>query len=1099
MFLPPFPIPKEKTSVPSARELLDAAYTGLGLQEGSLFSAAEKPSDDISEADWLDKGEWLSLAESVGAEKLFFVRDNPVVVFAAVNESGDRTMRETVNRIWCMARPQQLFFARPGELLVLDMTRPPVAQNESIDAHERLLAKVDLIAEVQSKLAAFRRERLETGVLPEGQGYFSPGDARADKMLVRDLKAVRKALIDAGLDGDKTKFANALIGRSIFIRYLEDRRILEAADFDAVASRRQRWQEVLASDVGVPVEPWTAHVRYTKVLSDKDFTYALFDQLASDFNGDMFPVTKEEREAVDGTHLRLLQQCLAGQMPGNMLFFFAYRFDVIPIELISSIYEEFYNAESGTDSNQGTHYTPIELVEYLLSKVLTPDCLKANPTILDPACGSGVFLVEAFRRIVRFRQRKGGRRLGLPELRKIIRDQLRGIDINGEAIRVAAFSLYLALLHHLDPPDIWRDKRLPNLTYDPGIETPDANHFDILLATNAFTVESHVEHDDVMKKFSAETIDVVVGNPPWGYPKRKDRKGIAAAKAALNWCSQHNCDVGDQELSQAFIHRALDLIKQSGRCALLVSTGVFFKHHAKSQAFRRQWLSQARLGQIVNFAAVRDLYFSSGIAPFASVVFTKEPLSDQGHYVEYWTAKHTLQAKQMRAVVLSLADRRLVRQLDALADDRIWKAYWWGSHLDCALVQSLGIHQSLEDIAGTGAFGQGFKKANQALKSDWLSEFKEFPTNNFTRYGDLPSECLKDVPERVERRGVRRVYEGSRLLIKRGITQKGFNGRIEARLETIPFAFRNSIHGIHVGHLSEWQAKVLLAILWSSVARYFFWMTAGSWGMWHHEIHEEDLKRLPVAFPSDRGIRNRILQIVDVLQRSHVLGDDHLLVDSEATPMIRESECKQRESELDELIFDCYGLSPSERQLIRDMCNVGLDLFYRHCESDAVRRLSLPDDFTFGAAADWERSESANDRNDIRDYVQVFTSIWNQQLDAGGECAWRVIRQSDDPTMIAVVLETIGPGESTEPLLADMYSWNRVLKRLDEDSVQHDGSRRVFVDGVVCSIGETEIIMIKRNERRLWTASAAREDAEATIVLAMQLQESREGNLHGPS
>ncbi|MEO8494151.1 MAG: N-6 DNA methylase [Planctomycetota bacterium] len=1079
----------------SARELLDAAYIGLGLRDGSLFAAAEKPSDDLSEADWLDKGEWLSLAESVGAEKLFFVRDNPVVVFAAVNESDDRTMRETVNRIWCMARPQQLFFARPGELLVLDMTRPPVAQNETIDAHERLLAKVESIAELQSQLAAFRRERLETGVLPEGQGYFSPGDARADKMLVRDLKTVRKALIDAGLDGDKTKFANALIGRSIFIRYLEDRRILEAADFEAVASRRKRWQEVLASDVGVPVETWMEHVRYTKVLSDKDFTYALFDQLASDFNGDIFPVTKEEREAVDGTHLRLLQQFLTGQVPGNMLFFFAYRFDVIPIELISSIYEELYNAESGIDSNQGTHYTPIELVEYLLSKVLTPDCLKSNPTILDPACGSGVFLVEAFRRIVRFRQRRGGRRLGLPELRKIIRDQLRGMDINGEAIRVAAFSLYLALLHHLDPPDIWRDRRLPNLTYDPAIQTPDANRFDILLATNAFTVEPHVEHDEVMKKFCTESIDVVVGNPPWGYPKRKDSKGIAAAKAALDWCSHHSCDVGDQELCQAFIHRALDLLKQGGRCGLLVSTGVFFKHHAKSQAFRRQWLSQACLGHIVNFAAVRDLYFSSGISPFASVVFTKQPFQDQGHFVEYWSAKHTFQAIQMRAVMLSLADRRLVRQVDALADDRVWKTYWWGGHLDYALLQSLGLHQSLEDVAGTEAFGQGFKKANQALDSDWLLKYDVFPVKWFSRYGPRPVVDFVKPPARVERRGVKRVYEGQRLLVKQGISQVGVNGRIDARFETASFCFTNSIHGVSIDLLEKDNCKILLGIFWSSLARYFMWITSGSWGMWHHQLHLDDVRRMPVAFPHDVNVGRRIVSIVDTLQQSHVIGRDLFSEESQIAPTISESECNDLESELDELIFDCYGLSASERQLIRDMCNVGLDLFYRHCESSAVGRLTVPDSFTFGVVADLEGSEP----NDILAYVQVFTKIWNQQLKSAGECIWRVIRQSDDPTMIAVVLETIGPGEIPEPLRTDVYSWNRVLRRLDETSVQHDGSRRVFIDGVVCSVGETEIIMIKRNERRLWTASAAREDAEATIVLAMQMQESREGNMHGPS
>jgi hypothetical protein len=222
-------------------------------------------------------------------------------------------------------------------------------------------------------------------------------------------------------------------------------------------------------------------------------------------------------------------------------------------------------------------------------------------------------------------------------------------------------------------------------------------------------------------------------------------------------------------------------------------------------------------------------------------------------------------------------------------------------------------------------------------------------------------------------------------------------------------------------------------------------------------------------------------------------------VDSEAAPTIRESESRRLEAELDELIFDCYGLSPSERQLIRDMCNVGLDLFYRHWESSAVGRLTVPESFTFGMVADLEGSKPKNESNDILAYIHVFTKIWNEQLKSAGECIWRVIRQSDDPTMIAVVLETIGPGECPEPLRANMYSWNRVLKRLDETSVQHDGSRRVFIDGVVCSVCETEVIVIKRNERRLWTASAAREDAEATIVLAMQLQESREGNLHGPS
>ena len=98
-----------------------------------------------------------------------------------------------------------------------------------------------------------------------------------------------------------------------------------------------------------------AHVNFTKVLGNREFTYAFFDRIAGDFNGDLFPVTNEEKQAVTESHLRLLQRFLGGEIADDIprLFFFAYRFDVIPIELISSIYEAFYNAEKGTDQNQG--------------------------------------------------------------------------------------------------------------------------------------------------------------------------------------------------------------------------------------------------------------------------------------------------------------------------------------------------------------------------------------------------------------------------------------------------------------------------------------------------------------------------------------------------------------------------------------------------------------------------------------------------------------------------------------------------------------------------------------------------------------------------
>jgi len=1078
----------------STRQLLDAAYADLGLQDGALLDAVDRV-EGASVEDWIDRGEWLSLASSVGVEKVFFVENNPVIVFARSEEGDDTQARETINRIWCMARPQCLFFARPGDLSVFDLTRPPIGRTEAISAQQRILRTVRTVAEVQSRLADFRRDLVESGMPAKGQGYFSAGEARADRALIEDLRTVRAALLNAGLRGDNEKHANALIGRAIFIRYLEDRGILLPADFQDVAAGNIAWLRLLDPDQGVPTEPWMKHVKFTKVLGNKEFAYAFFDRIAGDFNGDLFPVTKEEKQAVTGPHLRLLQRFLGGEIADDIprLFFFAYRFEVIPIELISSIYEAFYNAEKGTDQNQEAHYTPIELVEYLLSKALPRDILEKNPSILDPACGSGIFLVEAFRRIVRFRQAKNRRKLSLAELKKIIRDQLRGIDINGEAVRVAAFSLYLALLHHVEPPDIWRDKRLPSLTYDRRADANDSNHFNILLVGNSFSVPEPIGHGEAARRFASGQADVVVGNPPWGFPKPIDQWGVENAKLALQWCQQRGHEVGDQELSQAFIHRAIDLLQEGGRAAFLVSSGVFFKHHEHSRSFRQQWLTTTKLLHVVNFSAVRHLFFSSAIAPFASVIFVKESEPDADHCIEYWSAKNTLQAQRMNAVVLSLADRRVLRQADALADDRLWKIYWWGNHHDYALVEALECNPSLVDCVGEGAFGLGFVEGRKgASPSDWLKQFQEFPTSVFRRYGPLPTNEFDEVPARVRRRGVRSVYEGRRMLVKRGVTQSSAqNGVIEARLETEPFAFRHSIHGINLDALPEWKSKVILGILWSSVARYYFWMTAGSWGAWHHEILQDDVKRLPIALPNDANLRERIVRLVDRLRGVQPTEGLPLLeTATRGTRTASQAEIDGLERELDGLVFQTYGLASFERELVNDMCQMGLDLFYRHAQGEAVKRLQLPCDSMCGRASDLS---GLTDDNEIAGYMSAFVGLWNQQLTPHGEFIWQVVRPGIAAPMIAVVLETTeSGGPDAEPgAETNHHEWASLMGKLDDVSVQHDGSRRIFIDGAVRIVSETEIIVIKRNERRLWTASAAREDAEATIEQAMKLQEQQ--------
>lgn len=1076
------------TTLDSAQDLLDAAYSDLDFEGGDLLRATDVPGE-LDRGDWITRGGWLSLAWKVDADRVFFVEDNPVIVFVKA-EPGKEGLRQLFNRAWCMARPPLLFVAQPGALSVFDLTQPPVAKDDDPSAPDRLLKVVGRAADVQDQLRDYHRAQIESGRLFEERRFGF--ENRADHALIRDLAAVRAKLLNTGLS---VPHAHALIGRSIFIRYLEDRRILTEEYFRKIARRNTEWRGILDN---APVHDGTNDDRrlyYAAVLSDQAFTDALFSQLAGEFNGDLFPFDDEAQKAFTARRLRLMRRFLLGKIKGPTLFTFAYDFNIIPIELISSMYEEFLRTEKGKPNTHGSFYTPGALVEFVLSQTLDKKVLDGRPRIVDPACGSAIFLVEAFRRLVRHRRCQRGQRLRPDELRKILRKQIAGIDVQPEAIRVAAFSLYLALLHYLDKPDIL-GHRLPKLIYSADRRATDPKqHFDILLAANAFDVDAAVMEEPIRRRFSSECADVVVGNPPWGTPSDQDDETRQAAITAMEWCQHREKAVGDKELSQAFIHRSQDLLCDGGRAGLLVSTGVFFKRHDNSRKFRQQWLASSGLEAVVNFAAVRDVFFKKAIAPFASVVFDKRSPKRSRHRFRYYSAKTTAFVEGLQTVRLSKPDLHVVRQSDFVADDELWKVYWWGGHRDEALVHALRMEQTLGELVdseGTHSerIGEGFKVTKKGRKPiKWLQQFKEFPTRYFERYGQLPSEQFGSPPREVERGRTRDLFESRRLLVKRGITQKdGADGRIVARLETEPFCFRNSIHCFRLDHLDESAALVILGILWSSLARYYLWLTAGSWGMWHHELKIESLRRIPVRLPADRNLRTRICDVVDRLRSLDTTADDVFGPSGYQARSQVNRKIQKLEAELDDAIFDLYELTDAERDVVRNMCGFGLKLFYRGTKSDAVKPVSgLDDRPSIGRRSDLPQERTA--RSGLDGYLDAFLEIWDAELGPGGQFRWRVIRPSESSAMLAVVFST----EDTDDLLSpptesDDAAWCNLLERLAGSSSHPFGSKRIYIDGMTRIVGENDIAIIKRNECRLWTRTAAREDAEATQLQAVHKQ-----------
>jgi len=1009
----------------------------------------------------LNQVPWIEQARKLGAEAIFFVKDHPAVLFFKLDsdtEALENDIRQLHLKTWNTSSVPLFFVALPVEVRVYSAYQKPVRDYDEWCSEDRWLKRIKSVTKI-AELQEFSRPRIESGNLFHQRSRDFDRENRVDQCLLRNLRLLRKEL--EGPDGENREQSHALIGRSVFIRYLEDRKVLAEDYFsDKTISRNGKYR------------------CYTDVLNSKTDTYRLFDKLNDDFNGDLFPLMHKEEKVIRNAHLRSLRDFLLGESMGNQLylFFWAYKFDIIPTELISTIYEEFYHEHGGKDDS-GTHYTPMPLVDFILSQAVTTERLNADARVLDASCGSGVFLVHAFKRMVYHECREQGiSQLPRNALKKLLTERIAGIDVNESAIQVAAFSLYLAFLDFLEPKNIRRHKQLPALIYHPG----ESEKGCVLFHANAFylTAAEQAELKTSLKKkrykgrsnddrMSNEPLlplgnsqfDVIVGNPPWGSAKQSD------GQLAVRWCEAFRYPVGDRELSQCFTWRLRRLLNPGGEIALLVSTGVLFKHRDKSKAFREQWLKQNRIRAVYNFAHVRHIFFrkqkKEAIAPFAAVFFSPAPTAEVlKNRISYISIKQEAFIEQTQAVIISKTDFHKVRQSEFLANDWLWKTYMWGSLRDVEVIEELKTcYHSLKEAIGD--YGRGYQegKDSRDRHTRELGVDSELGTDLFHQNVGFSNLVTPLKHRRIHRLGNVEVYKGPRLLVKRGVSQSGKKfGEIQARLAYEPFAFRNSIIGFRLDKLSKAEHKVLLGIMLSSLTKYYHFLTCSTWGFWHYEIHVEEHLNLPVHFPENRTLKTRIIKTVEqITTRSNA----PTLFDPDSP------DWQTMQYELDEAIFDLYELSQEQKDLVRDLCQVTLDFFYDGTSSQAAG----PPDMKY-----------------LENYNDAFLEIWHERLTPKKkELESRIYAPFHGMLCgISYELKELGTAVSHKPV-SKQSEWKRWFKRLNK-ILRKEYSEGIYIDRILKVLDDSSMFIVKRAERHFWTKSQARQDASELLTEVFKLE-----------
>lgn len=827
-----------------------------------------------------------------------------------------------------------------------------------------------------------------------------------DSLLLRDLGALESDLVTAHLDHRETQ---GLIGRTIFAKYLIDRKIVTAGR--------------LCDVCGYP--------DLADALCDQDATGRLFDWLRNAFNGDMFPETLGGPP--EAKHLRRVASFLRAEAPAGQTSLFPYRFDVIPVELISSIYERFVHSSAAAGGGerdrshprtQGVYYTPLTAVSLVLDEVF--DGLSGNETVIDFTCGSGVFLVEALRRLVRLKAK------GKSPTRKMVREalyeQVYGVDDNEAAVQIAAFSLYLAALE-LDPDP----HESSSLKFEPLVGRT-------LLAGDAHRIEHTQAGEHVLATDTGlRRFDVVVGNPPWTY---EGRAGTAARQKRMPGVSR-----SPRGVSLDFVRRGGDFAHDETRFGVLVSATPFFARSQTGLQAAQDTVESLDPVTLVNLSDLSHWLFNRANMPaMALLARVQDSRPGSMRLVQVGRSREgdrsrTIGAAPRDVVTLPFASWK--------RNPGFLKAGFLGGSNDLVLLDDLSEqYESLKDRLATlqTRVAAGAKRGNRGVEANHLMGLPFLSTGKIGRFAipaDLPGFDWK----RAERPRERAVYRSPIVLVNESIggpTGGPEDGRPVVAVTERDMVYKDAYFGVSLhGHTPD-IGYLLAGILSSALASWYSLMAGSSFGVWKRILRLADVSALPtpdleVALHTKAGAR--IIRYVRQFHKQAPDDDDWRA--------------------LDEAVFDLYKLADEERLVVAD------------------GRLRATWQWEVGRDA----AAAAADEHDLRDYAQAFLLSMDAWFQAANERRLRAeiyyTRRTEPLRVVRFVLEESPPPSHT--VVRKDMSLPAVLADTEarlETSITRElvGLRQLRIHS------HREVVVVKPAARRFWLGVAGLDDARAVLT-----------------
>jgi hypothetical protein len=472
------------------------------------------------------------LFEDIEIDSVICIGGRPTVCIKDERSRDDFAVEETRKYLWNLGATTILVVERPTRIDVFSTLQRPIKEDRT---GNRARLDDETIESLEAVELAIRLRRLvrriETGTIYRDHPSNFSSEQTVDRLLLENLKAARDLICPQPSSADYRR-AHALIGKFLFSCYLLDRGIIGPGYL------RQNGLPEAKDMVGLI----DAGGRASSLEQ-------LFAALQRDFNGSLFG--HQIDSAIADSEVTVLRRLLSGDnlRTGQKSLFKLYDFAFVPVELISSIYQAFLSAEAEADDSStnagrarkrtgqrtlGAYYTPPRLAELTVDIATDGWSTLLDKRCLDPACGSGIFLVILFVRMAeewRNRNPEASTQQRYAAMLTILSKNLCGVDVNLTACLVTCFSLYLAFLDQMEPKEITelrtllehdtKRKLLPRILWETVKVRPRPPDCATVHEWNFFKLEP------------GQQFNLVIGNPPW--------VSRSSAPDVENWGPRREC------------------------------------------------------------------------------------------------------------------------------------------------------------------------------------------------------------------------------------------------------------------------------------------------------------------------------------------------------------------------------------------------------------------------------------------------------------------------------------------------------------------------------------------------------------------------------